>query len=150
MSRDEAGPISFLWLHRWAGASLKVWDTPSLGARQKPSSLPWAPLQGLGAEKVVCPASVIPSFNLLPAGPPRDAVPTSLLSGVAAFIFLRGKWVWLPPGLACYTLCDSGHSPMHIVVFPEILETCLTESPRSIKALESHIYWEPKWHTAQE
>lgn len=31
MSRGQAGPISFLWLHRGAGASLKVWATPNLG-----------------------------------------------------------------------------------------------------------------------
>lgn len=28
MSRGGACPISFLWLHRLAGASLKTWDTP--------------------------------------------------------------------------------------------------------------------------
>ena len=50
-----------------------------------------------------------------------------MLSGIAAFTFLHGKWMWIPPVLVYYTLCGSGHSTTHTVGFPEILETCLLE-----------------------
>ena len=44
-------------------------------------------------------------------------------SGIAAFTFLHGRWMWVPPGSACYTLHGSGHGTMHTAGLLEILET---------------------------
>lgn len=45
MSRGEASPISFLWLHPRAGASLKVWD-PGYKAEDLPPLVSFQGLRG--------------------------------------------------------------------------------------------------------
>lgn len=99
MSRGGTGPVSFLWLHRWAGASLRAWDTPHPGCKAKASSPPWGPTSETGGpmawgvrscEQVRVQSPGLAVFHVVLSVAAWEAVAAFRLSGVAAFIVLRG------------------------------------------------------------